>query len=148
MPYFIITIINGKYRAARVSMDSIKDLTAVDVLDEIIIDINTITKNKNRPDESSIYEILNKNHDNANLTKITMNERLTFMSNNNRITNKLNNEKNCYFETNEESSEQKDNIENQILTGTEMPTPKKVQLQIYWISWKTYRTSSSMNFWM
>ena len=147
MPYFIITIINGKYRVARVPMDSIKDLTAADVLDEIIINIHTITKNKKPPDESSIYEILNKNHDNANLTKITMNERLTFMSNNNRITNKLNNEKNCYFEKNDESFEQKDNIENQILTGTEMPTPKTVQLQIYWISWKTYRTSSAMNFW-
>ena len=73
-----------------VSMDSIEDLTAVNVLGDIIINaINIIRKNKKRPDETSIYEFLNKNLENANLTKITINERLTSMSNNNRITNKL-----------------------------------------------------------
>ena len=73
-----------------VSIDSIEDLTAVKVLNDIIINaINTIRKNKKRPDETSICEFLNKNLENANLTKITINERLTSMSNNNRITNKL-----------------------------------------------------------
>ena len=66
-----------------VSVDSIEDLTAVNVLDDIIINaISTIRKNKKRPDETSIYEFLNKNLENANLTNITINERLTSMSNN------------------------------------------------------------------
>ena len=43
------------------------------MLDDIIIDaINTIKKNKKRPDEASIYECLNKNLENANLPKITI----------------------------------------------------------------------------
>ena len=100
-----------------VSMDSIEDLTTVNVLGDIIINaINTITKTKKRPDETSIYEFLNKSLENANLTKITINERLTSMSNNNRITKK------------------------------KTPPPKKTQLQIYRISCKTCRTSSLMNF--
>ena len=38
-----------------VSMDSIEDLTAVNILDDIIVNpINTIMKNKKRPDETSI----------------------------------------------------------------------------------------------
>ena len=49
-----------------VSMDSIEDLTAVNVLDDIIINaINTIRKNKKRPDETSIYDFLNKKLENA-----------------------------------------------------------------------------------
>ena len=60
-----------------VPMDSIEDLTAVNVLDDIIVNaINTIRKNKKRPDETSVYEFLNKNLENANLKKITINERL------------------------------------------------------------------------
>ena len=57
-------------------MDSIEDLTAVNVLDDIIVNaISTIKKNKKRPDETSVYEFLNKNLENANLKKITINER-------------------------------------------------------------------------
>ena len=38
-----------------VSMDSTEDLTAVNVLDDIIVNvINTIRKNKKRPDETSV----------------------------------------------------------------------------------------------
>ena len=60
-----------------VSMDSIEDLRTVNVLDDIIVNaINTVRKNKKRPDETSINEFLNKNLENANLTKITINERL------------------------------------------------------------------------
>ena len=60
-----------------VSMDSIEDLRTVNVLDDIIVNaINTVRKNKKRPDETSIDEFLNKNLENANLTKITINERL------------------------------------------------------------------------
>ena len=56
-----------------VSVDSIEYLTAVDVLEAIIINaINTIRKDEKRPDETSIYEFLNKNLGNANLTKITI----------------------------------------------------------------------------
>ena len=41
-----------------VSMDSIEDL----IIDDIIINtINTIRRNKKRPDKNSIYEFLNKN---------------------------------------------------------------------------------------
>ena len=69
-----------------VSMDSIEDLTALNVLDDKIINaINIIRKNKKRPDETSIYEFFNKNLENANLTKITINDRPTSMSNNNRV---------------------------------------------------------------
>ena len=107
-------------------MDSIEDLTAVNVLDHIIINaINTIRKNKKRPDETSIYEFLNKNLENANLAKITINERLTSMSNNSRITNKLTNGKNSYFVTSNESSEPKEDVEKQLLTNIETPPPKK-----------------------
>ena len=56
-----------------VSVDSIEYLTAVYVLEAIIINaINTIRKDEKRPDETSIYEFLNKNLGNANLTKITI----------------------------------------------------------------------------
>ena len=125
-------------------MDSIKDLTAVNVLDNIIINaINTVRKNKKPPDETSIYEFFNKNLENANLTQVTINERLTSMSNNNRITNKLTNGKNSYFVTNNESSEPKEDIEKQLLTDIETsPTKKRLNSR----SWKTYRTSSFMNF--
>ena len=44
---------------------------------------------------------------------------------NNRITNKLTNGKNSYFVTNNDSSEPKEDIENQILTDIETPPPKK-----------------------
>ena len=71
-------------------MDSIEDLTAVSVPDDIIVNaINTIRKNKKQPEETSIYEFLNKNPENGNLTKIAVNERLTSMSKNNRTTDKL-----------------------------------------------------------
>ena len=43
---------------------------------------------------------MNMNLENANLTKITINERLTSISNNNHITNKLTNGKNSYLVTN------------------------------------------------
>ena len=75
-------------------MDSIRNLTAVNVLDDIITTvINTIRKNKKRPDETSVYEFLNKNLENANLPKININERLISTSNNSCITNKLTNGK-------------------------------------------------------
>ena len=130
-------------------MDSIEDLKVVNVLDNIIINaINTIRKNQKRPDETLIYEFINKNLKNANLTKVTINERLTFMSKNNRITYKLTNGKNSYFVTNNQSSEPKEDIEKQLLIDYKRlhQKTKKTQLQIYRISWKTYRTSSSMNF--
>ena len=68
------------------------------------------------------------------------------MSNNNRIRNKLTNGKNSYFVTNNESSEPNEDIEKQQLTDNETPPLKRIQLQIYQISWKTYRSSASMNF--
>ena len=107
-------------------MDSIKDLTAFNVLDDITIDaINTIRKYEKRPDETSIYKFLNKNLENANLTKKTINERLSSMSKKNCITNKFTNGKNQYFVTNNESVEQKGDIEKKVLTDTETPPPKK-----------------------
>ena len=128
-------------------MDSIEHITADNVLGDVIINaINTVRKNKKQPDETSIYDFLNKSLESANLSKITINKRLTSMSNNNRITNKLTNGKNCYFVTNNESSKPKEDIEKHLLTDIETPPPKKTQLQIYRISWKTYRTSSFLNF--
>ena len=38
------------------------------------------------------------------------------------------------------------NIEKQLLTDAEKPSPKKTQWQIRRISWKTYRISSSKKF--
>ena len=109
-----------------VSMDSIEDLTAVYALEDIIINaINTIRKNKKQPDETSIYAFLNKNLENANLTKITINERITSMLNNNHITIKLTSWKDSYFKTNNETSEPKEDIEKQLLTDIETPPPKK-----------------------
>ena len=109
-----------------VSMDSIEDLTIVDILGYVIINaINTIRKNKMRPNETLIYKFLNENLGNVNLTKITINERLTSMLNNNRIRIKLTNGKNFYFVTNNESSEPKEDIEKQLLTDIETPPPKK-----------------------
>ena len=120
----------GNTELNNVSMDSIEDLTAVNVLDDIIINaINTIRKNKTRPDETSIYELFNKNLENTNLTKITINERLTSMSNNNRIINQLTNVKNFYFVTNNESTEPKEGIEKQLLTDIETPPPKKDSIE-------------------
>ena len=81
-----------------VSMDSIEDLIAANVLDDIIINaINTIWKNKKRPDKTLIHELLKKKLKNANLTKITMNDRITFMSSNNCIANNLRQTKEKYF---------------------------------------------------
>ena len=107
-------------------MDSIEDLTAVNVLEDIVInDIDTIRKNEKRPDETSVSEFLNKNLENVNLTKITINERLTSMSNKNPITNKLTNGKKSYFVRNNASYEPKEDIEKQLLTDIETPPPKK-----------------------
>ena len=75
-------------------MDSTEDLTAVNVLDDIIVNaINTIRKNKKQPDETSIQEFLNKTLETAKLTKTTISERLNSMSKNNQITNKFRNGK-------------------------------------------------------
>ena len=82
-------------------MDSTEDLTAVNALGDITVNvINTIGKNKKRPDETSIQEFLNKNLETAKLTKTTISERLNSMSKNNQITNKLTNRKKPYFVTN------------------------------------------------
>ena len=59
-----------------------------------------------------------------NLTKLTIKVRPTFMSNN-HITNELNNQKSSFFVTNNELSELKENIVNQILSETKTPIPKK-----------------------
>ena len=79
----------------------------------------------NKVDETSIYKFLDKILENANPTKITINERLTSMSENNRFTNKLTNRKNSYFVTNNESSELNEDIEKQLLTDIETPPPIK-----------------------
>ena len=65
------------------------------------------------------------------------------MSKNPRTASKLTNEKNSCFVTNNELSEPKEDMENQVLINTRTPTPKKTQ---YRTSWKIYRISSSMNF--
>ena len=44
---------------------------------------------------------------------------------NNHITNELNNQKSSFFVTNNELSELKENIVNQILRETKTPIPKK-----------------------
>ena len=58
-------------------MDSIEDLTAVNIHGDIMVNrVNTIRKNKKRPDETSIYKYLSKNLENANVTKITKDQLL------------------------------------------------------------------------
>ena len=64
-----------------------------------------------------------------NLTKLNNKVRRTFMSNN-HITNELNNQKSSFFVTNNELSELKENIVNQILRETKTPIPKKDPLLI------------------
>ena len=59
-----------------------------------------------------------------NLTKLTIKVRRTFMSNN-HIKNELNNQKSSFFVTNNELSELKENIVNQVLGETKTPIPKK-----------------------
>ena len=58
-----------------VSTDSIEDLTIVYFHHIIINAIKAIKKNTKQPDETSIYEFLNKKLENPNLAKITMYER-------------------------------------------------------------------------
>ena len=67
-------------------MDSTEDLTAVNVLDDIIVNvINTIRKNKKRPDETSVQKFLNKNLETAKLTKTTISERLNLCQKTTRL---------------------------------------------------------------
>ena len=63
---------------------------------------------------------MNKNLENANVTKTTINERLMSVSKGNRTTNG----KNSYFVTNNESIERKEDIGKQLLTDAETPPPK------------------------
>ena len=55
---------------------------------------------------------MNKNFENANLTKAAINEKLTSMSRNSRIANKLTNAKNSYFVINNESIQRKEDIDD------------------------------------
>ena len=67
----------GNTELNNISMDSIEDLMAVNILDNIIVNrVNTIRKNKKRPDETSIYKYLSKNLENTNVTKITIDQLL------------------------------------------------------------------------
>ena len=105
-------------------MDSIEDLTTDDALVDIMVNTRkTIMKCKKQPDEISVHES-SRNLENANLTTVTINDRLTFMSNNNRITNQLISRKNSYLVTNK-VFDPKENTENQISTDAETHKPKK-----------------------
>ena len=107
-------------------MDSIQGLTAVNVLDDTIVNaINTIRENKKQADETSINEFFNKSLENAKLTKVTLNESLTFRLKNNHITNKLTYGENSYFVNNNGLIEPKKDMGKQLLTDAETPPPKK-----------------------
>ena len=110
-------------------MDSIQGLTAVNVLDDTIVNaINTIRENKKQADETSINEFFNKSLENAKLTKVTLNESLTFRLKNNHITNKLTYGENSYFVNNNGLIEPKKDMGKQLLTDAETPPPKKKNL--------------------
>ena len=69
-----------------------------EIADELILNtINTIRKNRKRPDTSSTHEYLQKKLNNSDVTAEIIESRLSFLTKKNRIENKLTNGKSSYF---------------------------------------------------
>ena len=85
-----------------VTMEAIEQEIADEYLDNLILNtINTIKKNRKRPDTSSIHEYLQKKLNNSDVTAEIIESRLSFLTKKNRIENKLTNGKSPYFAKNQ-----------------------------------------------
>ena len=79
-------------------METIEQEIAGKYLDNLILNtINTIRKNRKRPDTSSIQEYLHKKLNNSDVTAEIIESRLSFLTKKNKIENKLTNGKSSYF---------------------------------------------------
>ena len=81
-----------------ITMETIEPEITDEYLDNLILNtINTIKKNRKRPDTSSIHEYLQKKLNNSDVTAEIIESRLSFLTKKNRIENKLTNGKISYF---------------------------------------------------
>ena len=81
-----------------VTLETIEQEIADEYLDNLILNnINTIRKNRKRPDTSSIHEYLQKKINNSDVTAEIIESRLSFLTKKNRTENKLTNGKSSYF---------------------------------------------------
>ena len=81
-----------------ITMETIEQEIADEYLDNLILNtINTIRKNRKRPDTSSTHEYLQKKLNNSDVTAEIIESRLSFLTKKNRIENKLTNGKSSYF---------------------------------------------------
>ena len=81
-----------------ITMETIEQEIADEYLDNLILNtINTIRKNRKRPDTSSTHEYLQKKLNNSDVTAEIIESRLSFLTKKNRIENKLTNGKISYF---------------------------------------------------
>ena len=79
-------------------MEKINQKITDECLDNLILNaINTIRKNKTRPDASFIYEFIYKELKNLDITIEIIGKRLSTLTNNNKIENKSTNGKRSYF---------------------------------------------------
>ena len=85
-------------------METIEQETVDEYLDNLILNtINTIRKNRNRPDTSSIQEYLHKKLNSSDITAEMIESRLLFLTKKNKVENKLTNGKSSYFITDQMS---------------------------------------------
>ena len=76
------------------TMETIQRKVTDEYFDNLILNtINTIRKNRKRPDRSSIHEDLRKELNNSDVTAEIADIRLSFITKKNRIKNKLTNGK-------------------------------------------------------
>ena len=81
-----------------ITIETIEQEIAEEYLDNLILNtINTIRKNRKRPDTSYIHEYLQKKLNNTDVAAEIIESRLSFLTKKNRIENKLTNGKIPYF---------------------------------------------------
>ena len=87
-----------------ITMETIEQETVDEYLDNLILNtINTIRKNRNRPDTSSIQQYLHKKLNSSDITAEMIESRLSFLTKKNKVENKLTNGKSSYFITDQMS---------------------------------------------
>ena len=85
-------------------METIEQETVDEYLDNLMLNtINTIRKNRKRPDTSSIQEYLHKKLNSSDITAEMIESRLLFLTKKNKVENKLTNGKSSYFITDQMS---------------------------------------------
>ena len=91
-------ILDFKITSDCITMETIEPEITDEYLDNLILNtINTIKKNRKRPDTSSIHKYLKKKLNNSDVTAEIIESRLSFLTKKNRIENKLTNGKSSYF---------------------------------------------------